>query len=148
MTKVTIVKKNFKIFSVECDGHTNYGEKGEDIVCASLSSIVQTAVLGLLVVATLELDMKKAARSVGEKSVELLHVKDITSVTGYVRGGCTPIGMKKQFMTVVHNSAAELDSFYISGGRIGTQIELSPLKLVEAIHGKFEDIVLEAQIPL
>lgn len=91
----------------------------------------------------LELDMKKAARSVGEKSVELLHVKDITSVTGYVRGGCTPIGMKKQFMTVVHNSAAELDSFYISGGRIGTQIELSPVKLVEAIHGKFEDIVLE-----
>lgn len=91
----------------------------------------------------LELDMKKAARSVGEKSVELLHVKDITSVTGYVRGGCTPIGMKKQFMTVVHNSAEELDSFYISGGRIGTQIELSPVKLVEAIHGKFEDIVLE-----
>lgn len=91
----------------------------------------------------LELDMKKAARSVGEKSVELLHVKDITSVTGYVRGGCTPIGMKKQFMTVVHNSAAELDSFYISGGRIGTQIELSPVKLVEAIRGKFEDIVLE-----
>lgn len=91
----------------------------------------------------LELDMKKAARSVGEKSVELLHVKDITSVTGYVRGGCTPIGMKKQFMTVVHNSAAELDSFYISGGRIGTQIELSPVKLVEAIHGKFEDIILE-----
>ena len=59
MTKVTIVKKKFKIFSVECDGHTNYGEKGEDIVCASLSSIVQTAVLGLLVVATLEIDMKR-----------------------------------------------------------------------------------------
>ena len=91
----------------------------------------------------LELDMKKAARSVGEKSVELLHVKDITSVTGYVRGGCSPIGMKKQFMTVVHNSAAELDSFYISGGRIGTQIELSPVKLVDAIRGKFEDVVLE-----
>ncbi|MBQ8582343.1 MAG: Cys-tRNA(Pro) deacylase [Ruminococcus sp.] len=94
----------------------------------------------------LELDLKKAARSVGEKSVELLHVKDITSVTGYVRGGCTPIGMKKQFMTVVHNTAEELGSFYISGGRIGTQIELSPVKLVDAIHGKFEDIVLEAQM--
>ncbi len=59
MTKVTILKKENKIFSVECDGHTNYGEKGEDIVCASLSSIVQTAVLGLLVVANLELDMKR-----------------------------------------------------------------------------------------
>lgn len=73
-----------------------------------------------------ELDLKKAAKSVGEKSVELLHVKDITKVTGYVRGGCTPIGMKKQFMTVVHSSAQELEKFYISGGRIGMQIHLSP----------------------
>ena len=59
MTKVTILKKNNQIFEVECDGHTNYGEKGEDIVCASLSSIVQTAVLGLLMVALVELDMKR-----------------------------------------------------------------------------------------
>ena len=89
-----------------------------------------------------ELDLKKAAKSVGEKSVELLHVKDLTAVTGYVRGGCTPIGMKKQFMTVVHESAAELPQFYISGGRIGVQIHLSPQELVKAIRGKFEDIIL------
>ncbi len=88
----------------------------------------------------LELDLKKAAKSVGEKSVELLHVKDITKVTGYVRGGCTPIGMKKQFMTVVHNSAEQLPLFFISGGRIGTQIQLSPKELVDSIRGKFEDI--------
>lgn len=89
-----------------------------------------------------ELDLKKAAKSVGEKSVELLHVKDITKVTGYVRGGCTPIGMKKQFMTVVHSSAQELEKFYISGGRIGMQIHLSPTELVNAINGKFEPIIL------
>ena len=89
-----------------------------------------------------ELDLKKGAKSVGEKSVELLHVKDINKVTGYVRGGCTPIGMKKQFMTVVHSSAEELPYFYISGGRIGTQIQLSPAALVEAIRGKFDDILL------
>ncbi len=59
MTKVTIFKKNLKIFEVECDGHTNYGEKGEDIVCASLSSIVQTAALGLLMVAEMPLKMKR-----------------------------------------------------------------------------------------
>ena len=59
MTKVTVRKRNNKIFEVECDGHTNYGEKGEDIVCASLSSIVQTAVLGLLMVAELELEMER-----------------------------------------------------------------------------------------
>ncbi len=89
-----------------------------------------------------ELDLKKAAKSVGEKSVELLHVKDITKVTGYVRGGCTPIGMKKQFMTVVHSSAQELEKFCISGGRIGMQIHLSPTELVNAINGKFEPIIL------
>ena len=59
MTKVNIFRKDNKIFEVECDGHTNYGEKGEDIVCASLSSIVQTAVLGLLMIAELELEMKR-----------------------------------------------------------------------------------------
>jgi len=95
-----------------------------------------------LIPVALELDMKKAAKSVGEKSVELIHVKDITKITGYVRGGCTPIGMKKQFMTVVHESAAELPMFFISGGRIGTQIHLSPQELVKAIRGKFEDIIL------
>lgn len=89
-----------------------------------------------------ELDLKKAAKSVGEKSVELLHVKDITAVTGYVRGGCTPIGMKKQFMTVVHSTAEAMELFYISGGRIGTQIQLSPTALVKAIRGRFEDIIM------
>ncbi|MBQ9483066.1 MAG: Cys-tRNA(Pro) deacylase [Ruminiclostridium sp.] len=89
-----------------------------------------------------ELDLKKAAKSVGEKSVELLPLKDLTAVTGYVRGGCTPIGMKKQFMTVVHLSAEDLDEFYISGGRIGLQIKLSPRALVEAIRGRFDDILM------
>ena len=95
-----------------------------------------------LIPVALELDLKKAAKSVGEKSVELLHVKDITAVTGYVRGGCTPIGMKKQFMTVIHSSAEAMPQFYISGGRIGTQIHLSPQALVKAIRGRFEDIIL------
>ena len=89
-----------------------------------------------------ELDLKKAAKSVGEKSVELLHVKDLTAVTGYVRGGCTPIGMKKQFMTVIHSTAEQLDTFYISGGRIGVQIKVSPRSLVEAIRGRFDDILI------
>lgn len=89
-----------------------------------------------------ELDLKKAAKSVGEKSVELLHVKDLTAVTGYVRGGCTPIGMKKQFMTVVNDTAEALESFYISGGKIGVQIKVSPRSLVEAIRGRFEDILM------
>ena len=95
-----------------------------------------------LIPVALELDLKKAAVCVGEKSVSLLHVKDITKVTGYVRGGCTPIGMKKQFMTVVHSSAEALPLFYISGGRIGLQIRLCPADLVSSIGGKFCDIVM------
>lgn len=95
-----------------------------------------------LIPVLLELDMKKAAKSVGEKSVELIAVKDITKITGYVRGGCTPIGMKKQFVTVIHNTAEELELFYISGGRLGTQIRLSPSELIKAIKGSFADIVL------
>lgn len=89
-----------------------------------------------------ELDLKKSARSVGEKSVELIHVRDINKITGYVRGGCTPIGMKKQFPAVIHKSAENLPSFYISSGRIGTQIHLSPVSLAESINAKFEDIIL------
>lgn len=91
----------------------------------------------------LELDMKKAAKSVGEKSVELLPVKDLTKVTGYIRGGCTPIGMKKQFMTVFHRTAEALPLFHISGGKPGTQIRLSPAELAAAISGKFEDITAD-----
>lgn len=89
-----------------------------------------------------ELDLKKSAKSVSEKSVELIAVKDITKITGYVRGGCTPIGMKKQFMTVIHDSAENMELFYISGGRIGTQMRLSPALLVKAINGKFSDITV------
>ncbi len=90
-----------------------------------------------------ELDLKKAAKSVGEKSAELLPVKDLTKVTGYIRGGCTPIGMKKQFVTVFHETAELLEKFHISGGKPGTQLRLSPIKLAEKINGKFTDIIAD-----
>lgn len=88
-----------------------------------------------------ELDLKKAAKSVGEKSVELLHVKDIKDVTGYIRGGCTPIGMKKQFRTVIHSSALSFDEIIISGGMLGAQIFIAPEKLRECISANFENII-------
>ena len=88
-----------------------------------------------------ELDLKKAARAVDEKSVELIHVKDITKITGYVRGGCTSVGMKKQFPTVVHESALEHEKIWVSGGRIGLQIQLFPKDLLRANGGKSEDII-------
>lgn len=88
-----------------------------------------------------ELDLKAAARSVGEKSVEMIHVKDINAVTGYIRGGCTAIGMKKQYVTRVDVSAQGLPSIIVSGGRIGSQIELSPEGLLSAAGAKYADIV-------
>ncbi len=88
-----------------------------------------------------ELDLKAAARSVGEKSVEMLHVKDITAVTGYVRGGCTSIGMKKQFVTRIDASAEGLEKMIVSGGRIGSQLELAPQDLARAARAEFADIV-------
>lgn len=89
-----------------------------------------------------ELDLKKAAKSVGEKAVSMLHVKDITAVTGYVRGGCTSIGMKKQYVTRVDSSAKELERMIVSGGRIGSQIELAPEDLCRAAHAEFADITV------
>lgn len=88
-----------------------------------------------------ELDLKKAAKSVGEKSVEMIHVKDINKVTGYIRGGCSPVGMKKQLKTVIQEDAILLDRFFVSGGKIGLQIEISPERLSEFINAKFIDII-------
>lgn len=89
-----------------------------------------------------ELDLKKAAKSVGEKSMELIHVKEIFGLTGYIRGGCTPIGMKKQFMTVVDETAQLFDEIIISGGRVGAQIMMNPMELEKVIPCKFVDITL------
>lgn len=88
-----------------------------------------------------EVDLKSAARAVGEKSVEMIPVKDITRITGYVRGGCSPIGMKKQFRTVVHQSAEQYDKIWISGGRIGTSIVLNPQDLMKVTGAEYADIV-------
>ena len=87
-----------------------------------------------------ELDLKKAARAVGEKSVSMIHVKEINAVTGYVRGGCTAVGMKKQYRTIIDQSAQGLPSMIVSGGRIGSQIELEPENLRRAAEASFEDV--------
>lgn len=88
-----------------------------------------------------ELDMKKAAKAVGEKSVEMIHVKDINKITGYIRGGCTAIGMKKQFVTRIDVSAKKHNKIIVSGGKIGSQIELNPEDLCRAANAEFSDIV-------
>ena len=89
-----------------------------------------------------ELDMKKAAKSVGEKSVSMIPVKDITAVTGYIRCGCTAIGMKKQYITRIDSSAESLDKIYVSGGKRGSQILLSPQDLKRVARAEFGDVIV------
>lgn len=93
-----------------------------------------------------EIDLKTAAKAVGEKSLEMIHVKDITKVTGYVRGGCSPLGMKKNYTTVIHESAKKYEQIYVSGGRIGTTLKVNPLQLAETVHARFEDITAVTHI--
>ena len=88
-----------------------------------------------------ELDMKKAARSVGEKNVAMIHVKDINQVTGYIRGGCTAIGMKKQYVTRVAEEAILQDTIIVSGGKLGMQIELAPDLLLKTAQAEYADLL-------
>ena len=87
-----------------------------------------------------ELDLKAAARSVGEKSVAMIHVKEINQITGYIRGGCTAIGMKKQYVTRIAEQAKDLETVVVSGGKIGSQIELTPEDLRLAANAEYADI--------
>ena len=88
-----------------------------------------------------ELDLKAAAKSVGVKSVEMIHVKDINKITGYIRGGCTAVGMKKQYVTRIDSSAKAQPTIIVSGGRIGSQVELAPDDLCKASRGEYADII-------
>ena len=91
----------------------------------------------------LELDLKKAARAVGEKSVAMIRVEEINKVTGYIRVGCSPVGMKKRYPTVFDSRAAGLETIVVSGGRIGTQVELDPGALMAAVGAKTADLTAE-----
>ena len=92
-----------------------------------------------------ELDLKKCAKAAGVKSVSMIHVKELFALTGYVRGGCTAIGMKKPFVTRIDASAQKMDRIYISGGRIGCQICLKPDDLLRTAHkAAYADLTMEA----
>ena len=87
------------------------------------------------------LDLKKAAHAAGDKKVEMIHMKELLGLTGYIRGGCSPIGMKKQFKTIADSSAKNFDEIIFSGGRLGAQIEMNPNELADLINMDFADII-------
>jgi len=88
-----------------------------------------------------ELDLKKAAKAVGEKSIAMIKSKELLPLTGYIHGGCSPIGMKKQFRTVVHETAENFDTIMFSAGKIGYQVELPVQELAKVVRIELSDVV-------
>lgn len=88
------------------------------------------------------LDLKKAAKAVGEKSIAMIHQKELLPLTGYIHGGCSPVGMKKQFPTVFHETAEILDSICVSAGKIGYQVEVDPADLMALVGAKTADLTV------
>lgn len=94
----------------------------------------------LVVPVAKEIDLKKAAKNIGQKKLELIATKDLLPLTGYERGGCSPIGMKKLWPTFIDKSAEKLDYIYVSAGKIGYQVKLNPKDLANLVKAKFVDI--------
>ena len=130
---------------VAVDGVTVAASLGQDPECVFKTLVARGASKGIYVFCipvAENLDLKKAARAVGEKSIEMVAVKEINALTGYVRGGCSPVGMKKQYPTVFHETAEIVDTIMVSAGKIGYQVELSPAALVELVSGTLSDITV------
>ena len=128
------------------DGLTVARMTGRDPACVFKTLVTRGASKGIYVFVipvAEELDLKKAAKAVGEKSIAMVHVSEINALTGYVRGGCSPIGMKKQFKTVYHSSILSQDTVLVSAGKIGQQVELSPADLIGLTRGDTANIVTE-----
>ena len=130
---------------VAVDGVTVAESLGQDPECVFKTLVARGASRGIYVfcIPVAEtLDLKKAARSVGEKSIEMVAVKEINALTGYVRGGCSPVGMKKEYPTVFHETAEIVDTIMVSAGKIGYQVELSPAALRELVGGQLADLTV------
>ena len=130
---------------VAVDGVTVAAQLGQDPECVFKTLVARGASKGVYVFCipvAENLDLKKAARAVGEKAIEMVAVKEINALTGYIRGGCSPVGMKKQYPTVFHETAEIVDTIMVSAGKIGYQVELAPVDLMELVGGTLSDIAV------
>ena len=130
---------------VAVDGVTVARSLGQDPECVFKTLVTRGASKGIYVFCipvAENLDLKKAARAAGEKSVEMIPVKEINGLTGYVRGGCSPVGMKKEYPTIFHETAEIVDTIMVSAGKIGYQVELSPGELIGLVGGHLADVTV------
>ena len=141
--KIPYILAEYEVEEGKIDG-VSVAEKIHQPVEKVFKTLVATAGKGNLYVfvnpVAEELNLKKAAKIVGEKKIEMLHVKDLLPNTGYIRGGCSPIGMKKHYPTFVDISAEQVEEMYVSAGKIGMQILITPENLVKAAEGKFASL--------
>lgn len=141
--KIPYSLKEYEINEEHLDGVTAAEEIGQPVETV-FKTLVATSMKKQLYVFVIpvakELDLKAAAKFVGEKKIEMLHVRDLLANTGYIRGGCSPIGMKKQYPTVVDEAALLQDEIFISAGKRGMQICITPKFLEQAAQAKFGSI--------
>ena len=130
---------------VAVDGVTvarSLGQDPEQVFKTLVARGVGKSIYVFVIPVAENLDLKKAARAVGEKSIEMIHVKEINALTGYVRGGCSPVGMKKQYPTVFHETVQIVDTMMVSAGKIGFQVELAPDDLIKLVGAEVADLVV------
>ena len=128
------------------DGVTVARSLGQDPECVFKTLVARGAsknIYVFVIPVADSLDLKKAARAVGEKSIEMVPVKEINALTGYIRGGCSPVGMKKEYTTTFHETAEIVDTIMVSAGKIGYQVELAPGELIDLVGGQLADITVE-----
>lgn len=143
-------KISYETFTYECDEFID-GIHSADRIGAPYEQSFKTLVMEgksggyyvFVVPIEKEVDRKAAARAVGEKAVDMIHVKDILKITGYVRGGCSPLGMKKTYPTVFDISAENFEKIYVSGGRIGLTLKVPTDSLLKVTGGKTADITMK-----
>ena len=138
----------FEVITYTCDGFSDgvtlakeLGQPVESTFKTLIGQGKSGGYFAFVIPVAAELDLKAAARAVGEKAVELIPVKDLLKVTGYIRGGCTAIGMKKDYPTVIDETCVLFDRIMVSGGRIGSQIKLSPDDYIRATGAKCLPII-------
>lgn len=144
--KVSYTPHTYEYGDVAPDGVTVAHSLGQDPAAVFKTLVTKGAsgayyVFDIPVAATL--DLKKAAKAVGEKSVAMLPAKELLPLTGYVHGGCSPVGMKKQFPTVFHESCLEQDTICVSAGKVGFQVEVKPGDLMALVRAKTADVIVE-----
>lgn len=146
-------KIEYKSFSYEAeDGKIDgvsvaakVGKKNDEVYKTLVAESTSRELYVFAIPVDKELDLKKAAKVCGEKKIDLIAVKDILAKTGYIRGGCSPVGMKKNYKTFIDSSAENLETITVSGGKIGLQIELKLQDLLSVIQGTTADIVKEGE---